>query len=216
MLSHQKITLIRQLTRYHPFECPAYVLETKLQDGKKLHKWAPKSHQCVYLGKSRMHSPSVILILNTKTDHISPQYHVVMDTKFDTVQSKQTNKLSLIKKLPVKFTKESLGDTFQANFDMDVLDDITDISDEILNTNNNQPSILPYPTLPSTHPLNSHEFNSQQEDLQPSEGDYVKTISADCLLLSEGDNQRKINRTSKDNPVSTFSLIQKEKNTKLL
>ena len=81
---------------------------------------APKSHQVVYLGKSRMHLTSVTLILNTKKDNISPQYHVLMDTKFDTVQSKQINKLSLIKHLPVKFTKESLGDTFQENFDMDV------------------------------------------------------------------------------------------------
>ena len=154
-------TLIQQLTRYHPFGCPAYVLEAKIQDGKKLHKWAPKSHQGVYLGKSRMHSPSVTLILNTKTDHISPQYHVVMDTKFETVQSKQTNKLSLIKNLPVEFTKETLGGTFQANFDLDVIDDIKDISDEILNTTNNQTSIIPHPTLPSTHPLNSNEFTSQ-------------------------------------------------------
>ena len=138
-----------------------------------------------------MHSPSVTLILNTKTDNISPQYHVVMDTKFETVQSKQTNKLSLIKNLPVEFTKETLGGTFQANFDLETIDNIKDISDEILNKTNNQPSIKPYPNLPSTHPLNSNEFIPQQEDSQPSEGEYGKTISSKSLLLSEGDNQRK-------------------------
>ena len=93
---------------------------------------------------------------------------------------------------------------------MDTIDDIKDISDKILNTTKNQPSILPYPNLPSTHPLNSNEFISQQEDSQPSEGDYVKTISSESLLLSEGDNQRKKKGTSSDKPVPTLSLKQKE------
>ena len=93
---------------------------------------------------------------------------------------------------------------------MNEIDNIKDISDEILNTNNNQPSIIPHPNLPSTHPLNSNELTSQQEDSQPSEGDYVKTISSESLLLSEGDNQRKRKRTSSDIQVPALSLKQKE------
>jgi hypothetical protein len=32
--------------------CPAYVLDPKLQDGKKLPKWSPRTRQGQYLGRS--------------------------------------------------------------------------------------------------------------------------------------------------------------------
>ena len=203
-------TIKRQLTRYHPFGCPSYILEATLQDGKKTNKWAPKSHQGVYLGKSRLHSPSVTLILNNKTDHISPQYHVVMDTKFDTVQTNKPNNLSLINNLPVEFTSETLGTTFQTNFDMDEPDTIEDVRDtfQCSITHNNTPSIVPISLLPPTHPLNSIEFTSQQEASQTSEGDYAKTLSSESLLLSEGDNQRKRKRECVNNLI--LSNLQKQ------
>ena len=58
--------------------------------------------------------------------------------------------------------------------------------------------------------MNSNEFIPQQEYSQPSEGDYVRSISSDSLLLSEGDKKGKIKRTSSDKPVPTLSLKQKE------
>ena len=67
---------------------PCYVLSPKLQDAKKLPKWKRKSRLGVYLGGSSQHSPTVGRILNLKTGHISPQFHVVYDELFTSVQGK--------------------------------------------------------------------------------------------------------------------------------
>ena len=39
--------------------CPVYVLDPKIQDGKKLPKWDPYTRQEQYLGKSSAHASSV-------------------------------------------------------------------------------------------------------------------------------------------------------------
>jgi hypothetical protein len=75
------------LRRARVFGCPSFVLDPKLQDGKKLPKWKPRSRQGQFLGFSSSHSTSVSLILNIQTGSISPQFHVVFDEKFTTVSS---------------------------------------------------------------------------------------------------------------------------------
>ena len=65
--------------------CPAYVLDPKLQDGKKLPKWDPRTRQGQYLYRSPKHASSVRLIRNLNTGCISPQFHVIYDTQFQTV-----------------------------------------------------------------------------------------------------------------------------------
>jgi hypothetical protein len=75
------------LRRLHPWGCPVFVLDPKLQDGKKLPKWQPRSRQGKFIGFSKLHSSSVGLILNPNTKRISPQYHVVYDDYFTTVRS---------------------------------------------------------------------------------------------------------------------------------
>ena len=72
---------------FHPFGCPAYVLDDNLQDGKSHPKWKPRTKVGVYLGRSKHHASNVSLILNPKTDHISAQYHVIFDDDFHTVTS---------------------------------------------------------------------------------------------------------------------------------
>ena len=74
------------IRRLHPWGCPAYVLDPKLQDGKKLPKWSPRSRQGKFLGYSTEHATNVGLILNLKTKRISPQFHVLFDDFFQTVQ----------------------------------------------------------------------------------------------------------------------------------
>ena len=71
----------------HTFGCPAFVLEAPLQGsmgGKR--KWSDRSRVGVFLGHSSQHSQTVALVLNPKTGHVSPQFHVVFDDKFDTVK----------------------------------------------------------------------------------------------------------------------------------
>ena len=50
-------------------------------------KWDPCSRVGIYLDHSPTHAGSVALVLNPRTLHVSPQYHVVFDETFSTVPS---------------------------------------------------------------------------------------------------------------------------------
>jgi len=69
----------------HVFGCPVYVLDPKLQDGKKLPKWSPRCRRGQYLRPSPNHSTMIGCILNLRTGHVLPQYHCVYDNQFSTV-----------------------------------------------------------------------------------------------------------------------------------
>eukprot|EP00804_Cyclotella_cryptica_P016247 CCRYP_005730-RA/>CCRYP_005730-RA protein AED:0.43 eAED:0.42 QI:0/0/0/1/0/0/2/0/262 len=56
-------------------------------DGKKIPKWDSRARQGIFVGFSTRHSSLVPLILNPRTQHISPQYHVIFDDAFTTVPS---------------------------------------------------------------------------------------------------------------------------------
>ncbi|MBE0451949.1 MAG: hypothetical protein IBX70_14070, partial [Clostridia bacterium] len=73
------------LRRLHVWGCPVYVLDPKLQDGKKLPKWNPRARRGLYLGPSPHHSTLVSRVLNLNTGAVSPQYHIVCDDLFSTV-----------------------------------------------------------------------------------------------------------------------------------
>ena len=74
------------LSNRHPWGCPVFVLTEKAQGGKSP-KWEPKSRVAIYLGHSPTHAGSVALVLNPRTLHVSPQYHIVFDDNFSTVPS---------------------------------------------------------------------------------------------------------------------------------
>jgi hypothetical protein len=67
------------------FGCPVYVLDVKLQSGKPFHKWRQRSRLGIYLGQSPQHESSVGLVLNVHTGLTSPQFHIKLDTAFDTI-----------------------------------------------------------------------------------------------------------------------------------
>lgn len=71
----------------HTFGCPIYVLEPTLRQNHKLPRWKPRSRVGVYLGFSPHHSSRIPLVLSTTTGLVSPQYHVVFDDNFSTVNS---------------------------------------------------------------------------------------------------------------------------------
>ena len=74
-------------TAFHTFGCPAFVLEAANQAGLGgTPKWDPRSRTGIYLGRSPSHARNVALILNIQTGLVSPQYHVVFDDSFSTVQ----------------------------------------------------------------------------------------------------------------------------------
>ena len=79
------------LLRARVWGCPVYVLDPKLQDGKKLPKWNKRARKGIYLGVSEEHSSTVGLIGNLETGAVSPQYHVMYDELFTSVHGTITD-----------------------------------------------------------------------------------------------------------------------------
>jgi hypothetical protein len=75
------------LRRCRVWGSPAYVLEPALADGRQIPKWRPRARRGQFLGFSPRHSSTIALIKNLRTETITPQYHVVVDEKFETVAS---------------------------------------------------------------------------------------------------------------------------------
>ena len=75
------------LKKFHHFGCPVYVLGEDLKGDTKQHKWKQRTKVGMYLGRSKHHAADVSLILNTKANFITPQYHVLFDDDFHSVTS---------------------------------------------------------------------------------------------------------------------------------
>jgi hypothetical protein len=75
------------MLNFHTFGCPCYVLDHRLQsgNGEEVPKWEPCAYMGIYFGCSPSHASNVALILNPRTGHVSPQFHVVFDDEFTTV-----------------------------------------------------------------------------------------------------------------------------------
>ncbi len=73
-------------TTLHIFGSPCFVLDSRLQSriaGSP--KWEPRYRLEIYVGHSPSHAGLVALVLNPRTGHVSPQFHVVFDDLFTTV-----------------------------------------------------------------------------------------------------------------------------------
>ena len=81
---------------FHTIGCPCYVLDHHLQSGTgKIPKWEPWSRMGIYVGCSPSHASNVGLILNPRTGHVLPQFHVVYDDDFMTVPYLRTTTVPL-------------------------------------------------------------------------------------------------------------------------
>ena len=79
---------------FYTFGFPCYVLDHRLQSGQgKMPKWDPQARLGIYVGRSPAHASNVGLILNPRTGHISPQFHVVYDDNFTTVPYLRTGQV---------------------------------------------------------------------------------------------------------------------------
>jgi hypothetical protein len=83
--SHSQSGSAVRLLDLHVWGAPVYVLDPRIQDGKKLPCWSPRSQCGQYVGYSSEHASTVPLVLNLTTHHISAQFHVVFDNWFTTV-----------------------------------------------------------------------------------------------------------------------------------
>jgi hypothetical protein len=74
------------LDHFQPFGCPVFVLDANMQAGKKLPKWQLRSRVGINLVISNQHARSIVFVFNLTTGHVSPQFHVKFDPKFQTVR----------------------------------------------------------------------------------------------------------------------------------
>jgi hypothetical protein len=75
----------RDLLRCHVWGCPVFVLEAKLQNDQKLPEWNRLAWMGQFVGFSDEHSSLVANVQHLSTNFISPQFHVVFDDLFETV-----------------------------------------------------------------------------------------------------------------------------------
>ena len=80
-----------KLRHYHAFGCLTYILDNALQSGQGAPKWKQRVRLGIYLGPSPSHAHTVALILNPRTGHVSPQFHVKFDNFFETVGNSPTD-----------------------------------------------------------------------------------------------------------------------------
>ena len=81
----------RDLLRCHVWGCPVFVLEAKLQNDQKLPKWNRRARMGQFVGFSDEHSTLVANVRHLSTNYISPQFHVVFDDLFETVNRTGVN-----------------------------------------------------------------------------------------------------------------------------
>jgi hypothetical protein len=75
----------------HPLFCPVYVLDRRMQEGTSPPKWSKRTRQKVYVGHLHQYSKPVPMVWDPKTKLVSPQFHVMFDDDFDTVQAPDPN-----------------------------------------------------------------------------------------------------------------------------
>lgn len=111
------------LKNAHPWGCPVYVLDPKMQDGQKIPKWKPRSRVAQYMGVSPLHASTVGLVRNLLTERISPQFHVVYDDFFETVHCDSD-------KQPLIWQELVVFNFFKSDFDQEF--NLPDLGDEWL------------------------------------------------------------------------------------
>jgi hypothetical protein len=78
---------LRRLHDLHVWGSPAYLLDKRIADGKKIPRWEARSERVIFVGISTKHMGSTPLVLNPRTRAITSPYHVVFDDWFATVGS---------------------------------------------------------------------------------------------------------------------------------
>ena len=155
MSPEEKLTGVRanlHVRDEHPLFCPVFVLDKKLQGSLGgIPKWNPRANAGVYLGHSPDHASNVALVLNLATGLVSPQFHVVFDDEFSTVDFIKS------KKEPSNW--EHLCRYYTEDYRMDPLLS-SKMADDL------QLNLLPSPPKPTIQPTETPSSNDKTE--QPS------------------------------------------------
>ena len=92
LFSRTKLTHV-DINRARVWGSPLYVLDPKLQDGKKIPKWEKLSTTGIFMGFSPTHSLTVSLALNINTGSVTPQFNSIHDGLFTTIHNFGTHNL---------------------------------------------------------------------------------------------------------------------------
>ena len=100
-----------RLADFHTFGCPIFALDHRLQGKKSVPRWDSRARLGIYLGKSPIHARNVSNVLSTSSGCVSPQFHVIHDDFFETVQGDMLTRDVTIKwKLLAGFTRDGIED----------------------------------------------------------------------------------------------------------
>jgi hypothetical protein len=77
---------------YYAFGAPIYTLDRQMQAGQNIDKWSDRSRVGVYLGLSPQHARTVPLVLDIGTGLTSPQFHIRVDSTFQTMRASFGNR----------------------------------------------------------------------------------------------------------------------------
>ena len=170
---------------FHTLFCPCYVLDSGLHNAGGIGppKWEPRSHIRVYLGHSPFHAGNVALVFNPSTGHVSPQYHVVFDDDFTTVQymnegAVPPNWADLVHHSSELATKESFVLTenwlkgCKENTDLQAPDN---------------PVVDPYAVVTDHHISNERSRQREQNTNPPTKQSSTTTTLPKQLAVSEGE-----------------------------
>ena len=112
------------------------MLDPKLQDGKKLPKFNRRARMGQFVGFSDEHSSLVAKVRNLSTNFISPQFHIIFDDKFTTIQNDvklgDTSLEAIFTKLFDK-CRDYYGEEPLASDSDTQLDELPELHDEWLN-----------------------------------------------------------------------------------
>ena len=87
------------------------LLDARLQSGlSTCPKWEPRSRLGIYVGNSPAHAVTVALVLNPRTGHVLPQFHIVFDDLFTTILFMKKSQLPPNWAEPVKDYRELVTD----------------------------------------------------------------------------------------------------------
>jgi hypothetical protein len=91
----------------NPLFCPVYVLDRRMQEGTSPPKWTKRTTQQVYVGHLHHYSKSLPMVWDLRTKLVSPQYHVMFDDNFDTIEAPDP-KITHADTMDLSFKKKSI------------------------------------------------------------------------------------------------------------
>jgi hypothetical protein len=96
------------LKENHPFGCPVFALNNRLQSGNRIPKWDTRARLGVYLGPSPQHASLVSLVLSLENGLVSPQsIHNPGDQTWSKCISHSPFPPSVVLKLHLFYTKKT-------------------------------------------------------------------------------------------------------------